>query len=268
MLIIADRIDSGRKHVAHAIASRNKRFLRSESQAQAQAGADYMGLKLSPTITSSGPAVAWLIDNAQQAGDLPLCLSGIDPQTILGVLPDLEAPPLVDLSGLAEEEAVEMMGLLAERRARVALPLGGDPPFGDGKSGLGRTAGRLLSSAAGSGLAREDIFGRLALEPLALSPQSGREAIRFIAEMAGSGSGPGLICRPSDLSRGGRDRALIEQAFVAAAVAAGLQGVFMDPTEVRLMGLLRASLMINGDGPAVDEFEFNGELQSEALRII
>jgi len=45
MLIIADRIDATRKHIAQAIAAKNPPFIQNEAKAQAVAGADYIGIK-------------------------------------------------------------------------------------------------------------------------------------------------------------------------------------------------------------------------------
>jgi 5-methyltetrahydrofolate--homocysteine methyltransferase len=42
MLIIAERINASRKHIAQAISSQNAEFIQNEARAQDQAGADYI----------------------------------------------------------------------------------------------------------------------------------------------------------------------------------------------------------------------------------
>lgn len=212
LLIIADRIDTTRKHVAHAVASRNARFIQSEAKAQQQAGADFIGLKLTRKAIPSDETLFWLVEGVQQASDLPLCLSGAGRAAVLQVLPQLASPPMVSVAGLSDSEASEVLAALARFRAKAIVPFCPGGAFSTGGA-MGREGAKaFLAQALRFGLAADDVFGWLSLETLSVNGQAAR-------------------------------------AFTVAAVIAGLKAVFMDPTDPRLSGLLNAALRVAGQVP-------------------
>jgi len=63
MLIIAERINSSRKYIAQAISSRNKAFI--ESEAKAQAGADYIDVNAGTFVGEEAEHLKWIIEVVQ-----------------------------------------------------------------------------------------------------------------------------------------------------------------------------------------------------------
>jgi len=87
MLIIADRIDATRKHIAQAIAAKNAAFIQNEAKAQAAAGVDYIGIKTG-AMEEEEELLRWVVEVVQDVTDLPLSVDYRDPAVTKVILGD------------------------------------------------------------------------------------------------------------------------------------------------------------------------------------
>ena len=90
MLIIGERINSSRKPIFQAIASRDGDFIRNEAKAQSAAGAHYIDVNAGAFGEEEAEHLKWVIDVVQDATELPLCIDSPDPTVVRSVLPLLE----------------------------------------------------------------------------------------------------------------------------------------------------------------------------------
>ena len=87
MLIVAERINASRKAIRAALETFDAAAIVGEVRQQAAAGAHYIDVNGGTFPGREAEMLCWLVDTAQQATELPLCLDTSDPAALAAALP-------------------------------------------------------------------------------------------------------------------------------------------------------------------------------------
>ena len=82
MLIVAERINASRKAIRAALENLDAAAIVNEVRSQAEAGAHYIDLNGGTFPGREAELLCWLVDTAQGATGLPLCLDSPDPDAL------------------------------------------------------------------------------------------------------------------------------------------------------------------------------------------
>jgi 5-methyltetrahydrofolate corrinoid/iron sulfur protein methyltransferase len=246
MLIIGEKINGTLKKTAAAIASRDHAFIQDLARRQAEAGAHYLDVNAGTAAGREPEDLAWLVETVQAAVDLPLCLDSANPNALrLGMDCVTQTPMVNSISGEASRLA-GILPLAAERGCPlIALLLddAGIPADVAGRLKVGRA---ILEKTRSAGVPDERIY----IDPLAMAVSTRTEgaliAIETMRLLRSEYPQVKFSLGLSNISFGLPARSLINQAFLAQALAAGLDAAIIDPLDPGLINMLYATELVLG----------------------
>jgi len=246
MLIIGEKLNGTLKKTAAAIKDRDAAFVQDMARRQVEAGAGYLDVNAGTGTGNETEDLVWLVETAQAAVDVPLCLDSASPIALKAGMECVKQTPMVNSISGEQDRLEGILPLVAAQGSPViALLLDGTavPPDVEGRVVIGR---RILEHTRAAGLPDEKVF----IDPLALAISTrtegavvALEAMRHLrAEFPQVKFSLGL----SNISFGLPARTLVNQAFLAQALAAGLDAAIINPLEQGLMNMLYATELILG----------------------
>jgi cobalamin-dependent methionine synthase I len=111
-------------------------------------------------------------------------------------------------------------------------------------------AGQLVEEVTASGVPLDDLYIDPLVYPLATNTESPLATLDAIEQIMKQFPGIHTTCGLTNISYGLPNRRLVNRSFLVAAVVRGLDSAIIDPTDKRLYGSLKATLMVMGK----DEF--------------
>ncbi len=246
MLIIGEKINGTLKKTAAAIAARDSAFIQELAQRQAAAGADYLDVNAGTASDSEPADLLWLIDTIQAVVDVPLCLDSANPVALKVGLERVKNTPLVNsISG--ETRRIEgVLPLVARAGCPVIALLLDDQGIPSDLAKRLEIGQRLLDCTHQAGLPDDRIY----IDPLAMALSTKTDgaliALETMRSVHAAHPEVHFCCGLSNVSFGLPGRSLINQAFLAQALTAGLDAAILDPLDQGLTNLLYATELVLG----------------------
>lgn len=254
MIIIGERINATRRRIARAMEERDAEVLAREVRAQAEAGADFIDLNAGSDPAREVDYLKWAVEVTQRSTDLPLCLDSSNPDVLREGLQFVTGDVVMLNSVTGEEERMrQVLPLAAESGALlVALTIDerGLPDTADRRVDV---AAKLVGAAEQVGIERDRLYIDPCIQPVSTSPEQGMEVISAVFRIMEAFPGVHTTCGLSNISFGLPNRNLMNRAYLACLIAAGLDSAIMDPTAEGMMETVYAAEALAGR----DEFCMN-----------
>ncbi|MFH1112669.1 MAG: dihydropteroate synthase [Pseudomonadota bacterium] len=247
MIIIGEKINGTRKAVAKAVLERDADFIKRLAERQDRAGSDYLDVNAGSPPHREPEDMVWLVENVRQASDLPICLDSANPAALKACLEIIDKTPLVN--SLSGEKA----------RIKGVLPLALEYKTGliilalDDETGIPKTSEkrmeivhRLVGMAIEGGLKEEQLFIDPLVTAIATGTESALVAFDTIRRVRHAYPAAHVTSGLSNISFGMPARPLINRAFMAMCVMAGLDSAIADPEDADLMGIVLSAEMLMG----------------------
>ena len=245
-VLIGERINpSGKKKMSEALKEENFDIIREEAIAQVEAGADILDVNV---VTSGVDEVVMLpkvVEVVLEAVEVPLCIDINNPSALKEALKIYPGKPIVNSVSGEEKSLNEVLPLVKEYGAAViglALDDEGIPKETGKRVEI---ANNIIERAESLGIPREDVI----IDSLALSVGSDSnagmvtlETIRKVRDELGVNQNLGA----SNISFGLPNRPLLNQIFLAIAVANGLTCPTVNVATVR-SAILATDLALGRD---------------------
>jgi 5-methyltetrahydrofolate corrinoid/iron sulfur protein methyltransferase len=264
MLIVGERVNASRKAIRAALETFDAAAIVGEVHQQAAAGAHYIDLNGGTFPGREAELLCWLVDTAQQATQLPLCLDTSDPAALAAALPRVRgARPMVNSITLERDRYAQVLPLAREHGAKlIALVQGEDVPASTTGQKV-ELASRLIERLTGAGIALDDLYVDPLVFPVATDSGSALATVGAIREIMTRFPGVHTICGLTNVSYGLPARKLVNRVFLAGAIAAGMDSAIIDPTDSQLMAVMLGAEAVFGR----DEYCMNliGAYQSGKL---
>jgi 5-methyltetrahydrofolate corrinoid/iron sulfur protein methyltransferase len=246
MLVIGEKINGTLKKTAAAIAARDEAFIKDIACRQVEAGADYLDVNAGTASSREPEDLVWLIEVVQSVVDVPLCLDSATPAALRAGLERVNQVPMINsISG----EAGRLEGILplaAERGCPVIALLLDDNGIPGGEDGRLEIARRIIDRTREAGLPDDQVF----IDPLAMTLSTKTDgavvAINVMRCIRSEYPEVKFSIGLSNISFGLPARSLINQAFLAQALAAGLDAAIIDPLDQGLRNMLYATELVLG----------------------
>ena len=232
-VLIGERINpSGKKKLAEALKVGNLEIVRKEALAQVQAGADILDVN----VGTFGVDEVALLPRAVQAVidtvDVPLCIDSNNPAALEAAIRIYKGKPLINSVTGEEDSLTRVLPLVRKYGAAVVGIVQDDQGIPKDVKRRVSIAHKIVGRAEAVGIDRENIVIDCLAFAVGADTSSGlavMEAIRMIkAEL-----GVNMILGASNISFGLPDRELINNAFVAMVIAAGITCLIADAAKVR-----------------------------------
>jgi 5-methyltetrahydrofolate--homocysteine methyltransferase len=245
-VLIGERINpSGRKKLTEALKAGNLDIVRKEAKAQSEAGADILDVNVSTFGVDEVAMLPKAVKVVMDTVDIPLCLDSANAEALEAALKVYKGKPLIN-SVTGEEHSLTKILLLVKKYGAAIVGLVQDDegiPH-DAKRRLA-IAEKIVKRAEAAGVPRDDII----IDCLCLAvgaEMTAGTAILDAARQIKKELGVNLTLAVSNISFGLPDRDLLNNAFLAMAIAAGVTCVIADVNKVR-SSVLAADLILAHD---------------------
>ena len=246
MLIIGERINATRKRISKAISGRDADFIAREARAQAEVGATHIDCNAGRSPEGEVEDLKWLISVVQEAVDLPISVDSPNPKAIAAGLNLVRKQPIIN-SVTAEQAQVEAVMPLAQQHEALLVALCmGDAGMPSGAGQRIEAAEKIVRAAEKHGIPVSRLYFDPVIAPLSTSPAEVAAAIETVRHIMTQFGGAHTTCGLSNVSFGLPKRNTLNRTFLAMLMAAGLDGVIMDPTEPHMMATALAGEAIMG----------------------
>lgn len=246
MLIIGEKINGTLKKTAAAIAARDAAYIQNLACRQVEAGADYVDVNAGTASGQEPDDLTWLIDSVQAVVDVPLCLDSANPAALRAGKERVKQKPMVNsISG----EAARLDGILplvAEHGCPVIALLlddAGIPADVAGRLSIGR---KIMEHTRRAGVRDEDVYVDPLVMALCTKTDGGTIALKTMRALRAEFPNMRFSMGLSNVSFGLPARGLINQAFLAQALAAGLDAALIDPLDHGISNILLATELVLG----------------------
>jgi 5-methyltetrahydrofolate--homocysteine methyltransferase len=245
-VLIGERINpSGNKRLAEALRTGNLEVIRNEALAQMKAGADIIDVNAGTfgvdEVTMLPQAVQVIMDTVQ----VPLCIDSANPAALAAALKVYKGKPLINSVTGEEHSLGKILPLVKEYRAAVIGLVQDDEGVPKDKEQRVSIAHKIVARAESVGISRDDIIIDCLTLAIGAEANSGQAVLESITQIKEE-LGVNLVLGASNISFGLPNRDLLNNAFVAMAIAAGITCVIADANKVRLT-VLSADLILGKD---------------------
>ncbi|MDR2656508.1 MAG: dihydropteroate synthase [Oscillospiraceae bacterium] len=247
MIIIGEKINSTLKAVRPAIAKRDAEAIQSLAKRQADAGAAFIDVNAGMFHDAEPETIAWLVETVQAATDKPFSIDSPNPAAIAAALAvNKNGAPIIN--SITDEKARydAILPLALEYKAKVIALCMDDTGMPEDADGRFTIAARLIDKLTKAGVALSDIFIDPLVRPVSTGSHYGKAAIDTIRRVKTEYPDVHIACGLSNVSFGLPARKLINQTFLVAAMAAGMDGAILDPLDTKLTSLIWASEALLG----------------------
>jgi len=245
MMIVGERINASRQPIAEALKRKDAQFFINEVSNQINAGASVIDVNCGIIMESEMKDMLWLIDTIQKDNAVRISIDSPNPDVIKEALESQKGPKAMINSITAEKTRYEKILPLCAKYDCDIIALTMD------EKGMPHTAGQrfeiatiIMEICAEYGVKKDRIYIDPLIRPISTEQTQAEEILISIEEI--SKIGLKTIAGLSNISYGLPNRSLINRTFLAMASYAGLSACIIDPTDIKLMSVVRAAMALTG----------------------
>ncbi|UCH42325.1 MAG: dihydropteroate synthase [Dehalococcoidales bacterium] len=245
-VLIGERINpSGNKKLAGALRKDDLDFVRKEALAQVQAGADILDVNVSTFGVDEVTLLPQVVQVLMGTVQVPLCIDSADPAALEAALRVYQGKALVNSVTGEEQSLGKILPLVREYGAAVVGLVQDDDGVPRDKERRVSIAHKLVVQAESAGINRDDIIIDCLACAIGADTSSGLEVIQAISQVKAE-LGVNQTIGASNVSFGLPDRMLLNNAFLAMAIGAGVTCMLTDVVNSRPQ-VLAVDLIMNRD---------------------
>lgn len=246
--IIGERINpTGRKKLAEEMVAGNYDRVRADAVVQVAAGAHALDVNAGIPLADEPAILAEAIRLVQSVTDVPI---SIDSSIVAALERGLEAyqgKALVN-SVTGEDERLESVLPLIKKYGAAVIGISND------ETGISEdpevrlaVAKKIVERAQDHGIPKEDVLIDPLVMPVGAMRYAGRQVFRIVGRCQDE-LGVNTCCGASNVSFGLPNRAPLNAAFLAMAIASGLTSAITNPLETEIkQAILAADVMLGND---------------------
>jgi len=246
VLVIAERINATRKRISKAVAARDADFIAREAKAQADAGATHIDCNAGRKPAREIEDMKWLISVVQDTVDLPVSIDSANPDAIADGLKLVNKKPIINSVTAETDKIASVMPLVRDHETLVVGLCMGDEGMPNGLEDRVRAAEEVRKAAEEHGVPLSSIYFDPIIVPVSTNAAEAMAALETVRRIMTEFPGAHATCGLSNISFGLPQRNTLNRTYLAMLMAAGLDGVIMDPTEPHMMSTVLASRALLG----------------------
>jgi len=263
--IIGERINpTARKKLAEALRQGDFSLIQKEAEVQVEKGAHLLDVNVGTHGIDEPAVMKSIVNLLQQSITAPLVIDSTNPAVIEAALSTYHGKALVN--SINGEEAVlnNLLPVIKRYGAGViglTLDEKGIPAKAEGRY---KIAEKIVEKCQEYGIAREDIYIDCLVMTVGTDDLAPRETLKAM-KLVKEGLGVNTILGVSNVSHGLPNRGKINAAFLAMAIANGLDLAIINPLDEAMLGTWQsASLLAGRDERAANYLYFNsGEAKAQ-----
>ena len=250
MLIIGESINGTIPKVGQAIQEKNEVFLRELAKTQYECGAQMLDVNAGVAGGNEVEDLPWLVKLVQEEVPIPLMIDSASPDAIkvaLMVYQNPEIPILNSISG-EEEKWNKLFPVVTEKKGKVVVLCMDDQGIPNTVGARIAIASRLFDRLTKAGVPEDYIYFDPLVLAVSVESDAGLVTLETIKALRSQFHKSHVICGASNVSMGLPGRKLINRTFIAMAIFAGLDVLFIDVRDQALLSAIYTSrLLVNQD---------------------
>lgn len=247
MIIIGEKINSTLKKVKPAIENYDTKTIQELALSQVEAGATYIDLNAGMFFNDEPEKLEWLVNTVQEVTDAPLAIDSPNPIALeRGLAANKNGKPIINSITDESERFEAVLPLVVKYKTAVIALCMDDTGMPETEEDRVTIARRLITKLSAAGVAHEDIFIDPLIRPIGTGSHYGKVAIGTMRKVKEEFPNVHITCGLSNISFGIPARKLMNQTFLVAAVANGMDGAILNPTDKQLMTFLYAAEALMG----------------------
>ena len=246
MILIGEKLNSSIPSALEAFQSKDEQKVVELIRRQGDAGADYLDLNTAICGEDELDRMLWAMDLIQRHCSCGIMIDSTDPEVMAKAANAAQGRPLIFNSATITDRFQQVTQLALEYHAGiVGMPIDdlGLPTDLEDKCAK---IDRLIAQLRQAGIPDEHIYVDVLVEALATDGESGRKTVDAIAHVSQNYPEVKTVCGLSNISFGLPRRKLVNSAFLAAALYAGLSSAILDPSSPSLRDTLAAARVVAG----------------------
>jgi len=245
-VLIGERINpSGNKRLAEALRKGDMEFVRKEALAQVEAGADIIDVNVSTFNVDEVTLLPRVVKMLMSTVDVPLCIDSANPAALEASLKVYKGKPLINSVSGEKNSLKKVLPLVKKYKAAVIGLTQDDEGVPKNKERRVSIAHTLIAQAESAGIPREDIVIDCLAPAIGTDTGGGIEAIKAISQVQAE-LGVNQTIGASNVSFGMPDRDLLNSAFIALVLNAGVNCLITNVAKMRPM-ILAVDLVLGRD---------------------
>ncbi|NQU75446.1 MAG: dihydropteroate synthase [Planctomycetes bacterium] len=247
MYVIGERINGMFENVKRAIQRKDAKVIQDLAKQQLTAGATALDVNVGPAAADAEGAMLWLAEAIRGVTDAPLSIDTAKWDVMCAVVSKIPGAKILNSSKADPEIARQYVALAVEYGAALiglTIDSGGVPGNAEKRVELGA---QFITIAMEGGLAMDKLFIDPIILPVNVAPQNPAHCMQAIAQLRlFADPAPHLLIGLSNVSQRCSNRSLINRAYLAMAMAQGMDGAIMDPLDEELMNTAITADLLNG----------------------
>jgi len=261
-VLIGERINpSGKKKLGEALKEGNLDIVRQEAKAQTEAGADILDVNVNVFGIDEPDLLPKAVKAVMESSELPLCIDSANPEALEAAIKVYKGKPLVNSVTGEEHSLAKVLPLIKKHGTAVVGLVQDDNGIPKTPEARLAVAKKIVERAEKLGIPREDIIIDCLCLAVGAETTSGTTALGTI-RLIKQELGVNMTLAVSNISFGMPDRDLLNNAFVAACIAAGITCVIVDVKKIR-PAVQAADVLMNHDKHARRYMESYRQRQQE-----
>ena len=245
MLVVGERINASRKTILEAIQQKNSAFIQQEAKNQVDAGANMLDVNAGVRVSTEEDDMQWLVKTIQETVDIPLCIDSPNPKAIEAGLKIHKGKALINSITLQKERIDFILPLVKKYNCLVVALTMDDKGMPETSQERFDICQRIVDAVKKEGIPVESLYIDPLVQPISTDSKNciiTLDTIRMIKNAFPVKFAMGL----SNISFGLPNRKLINRTFLAMAMAMGLDGALIDPTDKDMMAAIKTSEALLG----------------------
>ncbi len=246
MLIIGEKINGTRKEVGAAIRERDRSVIECLAREQVEAGAGYLDVNAGSGSDTEADDLVWLVETAQEVVDVPLCLDSPSGSTLTIAIEATQQTPMVNSISGEPDRTEHVLPLVARHQCPVILVALDDTGIPETVDDRLVIVDRLVEATREAGVTDDKLYIDPLVMAISTNGEAGVIAFETMRQVRARYPDAHLTGGLSNISYGAPARKLLNQAFLALAIDAGMDSAIMDPTAPGMYPALLAAEAVLG----------------------
>ena len=244
--VIGERINTSRKKVQEAVASKDAQYIIEDVQKQQEAGATYIDVNAGARIGHETQDMQWLLNTIQPIATVPLTLDSPDPAVLEMAFQMVEKTPMINSISLEKERYDAMMPFLDGKDCKVIALCMDDSGMPGSADDIIARADTLVKELNAIGIGTGSIYIDPLVQPISTDSNKGVMVLDAVRGIKAKYPEVHITGGLSNISYGLPQRKIINRTFVTLMMGAGMDSAIIDPLDEKIMGTIRTSDMLLG----------------------